>query len=289
MYAIILITAAVLIVSLYEFYTSRNWQQVTSNTRNEVVFENRNKTYGAYQIRKDYDRNFVLIMLGLMGSVGIAYGAYLFTRSNSEFKIDIPTDHPNDPDIVIDFPDNPPIKTPPVDKQLDNQTAKTEQFIEPVITDKPVENNVKTQDQIEGTTVSSTTSNGTGDQFTATTSSTTTTVIAEPIPDVIPDFVDVDASFPGGYSEMMKFLSNNIRYPEDVLQMGGQGKVMLRFVVGKDGEIEQISVIRGVQGFEELDMEAMRVVKKMPKWKPAQINGKAVKSYFTLPISFQLN
>lgn len=288
MYAIILITAAVLIVSLYEFYTSRNWQQVTSNTRNEVVFENRNKTYGAYQIRKDYDRNFVLIMLGLMGSVGIAYGAYLFTRSNSEFKIDIPTDLPNDPGVVITFPD-PPIKTPPVDKHLDKQTAKTEQFIEPIATDIPVQNTVESQDNLEGTTVSSTTSNGTGDQFTATTSTTTTTVIADPIPDVIPDIVDVDASFPGGYSEMMKFLSNNIHYPEDVLQMGGQGKVMLRFVVGKDGEIEQISVIRGVQGFEELDMEAMRVVKKMPKWKPAQINGKAVKSYFTLPISFQLN
>ena len=87
---------------------------------------------------------------------------------------------------------------------------------------------------------------------------------------------------------MMKYLSKNIQYPEIGIQTGAQGKVTLRFVVGKDGSIENVTVARGVPGCPECDKEAIRVVKSMPKWKPAKNDGKVVKSYFNLPVTFKL-
>ena len=69
------------LVSLYDYFSARNWQQVTSATRNEVVFESRNKEYGAYQIRKNYDRRVVLIMLGLCLVIGTAFGIYKYIKS----------------------------------------------------------------------------------------------------------------------------------------------------------------------------------------------------------------
>lgn len=291
MYAIIFITAVIFLVSLYEFASTRNWQQVTSSTRNEVVFEGRNKAYGAYQIRRDYDRTFLLILLGLMGSVGIAYGAFVWSQTSHQQITTVPMDDfENDPTIHLSDRENPPITTPPVDRPVQQPAAKTEQVIEPTPTDQPVETTLNTQDQLEQTTVSSVTNQGNGTGFTAPVGPTTTTVpVIDPAPDAAIEEVDVDATFPGGYAEMMRFLSANIRYPQDVLEMGGEGRVVLRFVVDREGNIEQIAVVRGVRGFESLDAEALRVVKQMPKWTPAQLKGRAVKSYFTLPIYFQIN
>ncbi|MDR0824186.1 MAG: energy transducer TonB, partial [Prevotella sp.] len=93
-------------------------------------------------------------------------------------------------------------------------------------------------------------------------------------------------SFPGGEAEMQRFLGNNVKYPVAAQAAGIQGRVVVRFIVGATGEISDVRVIRGVDP--ELDKEAVRVIKAMPKWKPGKQGGKAVNVYFTLPISFRL-
>ncbi len=93
-------------------------------------------------------------------------------------------------------------------------------------------------------------------------------------------------SFPGGEAECMKFLSKNIKYPTIAQENGIQGRVILQFVVNKDGSIVDVTVARSVDPY--LDKEAIRVVQMMPKWKPGKQRGKPVRVKYTLPVMFRL-
>lgn len=99
-------------------------------------------------------------------------------------------------------------------------------------------------------------------------------------------FVEQDASFPGGEGAMAQWINKHIEYPQLAAEMGQEGKVMVEFVVNKDGSIEQIKIAQSASG--ALDAEAKRLVKKMPKWIPGEHMGKTVRSRFYLPIHFLL-
>lgn len=94
--------------------------------------------------------------------------------------------------------------------------------------------------------------------------------------------------YPGGTSELMKYLQENIDYPKPSLLRNQQGKVFTNFVIDEKGYATNVQVIKS-SGFELIDLEAIRVVKCMPKWKPGMKNGKPVKVYFNMPINFKLN
>ena len=104
--------------------------------------------------------------------------------------------------------------------------------------------------------------------------------------DTILESVEIQAEFPGGTDALMKWLNKNIHYPEGAALNDIQGRVIVKFVVKEDGSIGTVTVVKGVNPL--LDQEAVRVVKKMPKWYPAKNKGVAVSSYFNLPISFKL-
>lgn len=101
------------------------------------------------------------------------------------------------------------------------------------------------------------------------------------------DVVEVMPSFPGGPSEMMKYLSQNIKYPKECHAKGIEGRVVVSFVVETDGSISTVNVFRSIDPM--LDAEAERVVSAMPKWTPGKQNGKAVRVKYTLPVSFKLD
>lgn len=98
--------------------------------------------------------------------------------------------------------------------------------------------------------------------------------------------VEQMAQFPGGDSAMMKWIADNIRYPQAALDEGIQGRVTLQFVVEKDGSITSPRVVRSRDP--ELDREALRLVSTMPTFTPGIVDGKPVRSYFTLPVTFKL-
>ena len=93
-------------------------------------------------------------------------------------------------------------------------------------------------------------------------------------------------AFPGGMDAMIQFLSSNIQYPADAQKQKVDGRVLVNFVVEKDGSITEVKVIKPT--FPSLDAEAVRVVKAMPKWKPGYQRGQAVRVQFTMPINFSL-
>lgn len=111
-------------------------------------------------------------------------------------------------------------------------------------------------------------------------------VIVEIVEPVV-DFPDVEAVFTGGESEMQKWMQQNLTYPDISMENGDQGKVYLKFVVEKDGTITNVELIKGVT--RDLDNEAKRLIRNMPKWTPGESKGIKVRSSFTMPINFELN
>jgi periplasmic protein TonB len=101
------------------------------------------------------------------------------------------------------------------------------------------------------------------------------------------EFPDVEATFPGGPGEMQKWIAKNVQYPQTAIEMGEQGKVYVSFVVEPDGSITGVNVERGVS--DDLDREAKRLVRSMPKWKPGEAGGKKARTRCRLPINFTLN
>lgn len=101
------------------------------------------------------------------------------------------------------------------------------------------------------------------------------------------DFPDVEATFIGGESALQKWISENTQYPQSAIDMNDQGQVNLSFVVEKDGSITNIVVERGVSP--ELDREAKRIIRAMPKWSPREAKGKKTRTRCRLPIIYTIH
>jgi periplasmic protein TonB len=104
--------------------------------------------------------------------------------------------------------------------------------------------------------------------------------------DVVFVVVESMPSFPGGEGALMKYLSDNIKYPVIAQETGTQGRVICQFVVNRDGSIVDIEVVRSVD--KSLDAEAVRVISRMPRWTPGKQRGKTVRVKYTLPVNFRL-
>lgn len=123
-------------------------------------------------------------------------------------------------------------------------------------------------------------------QFLVVDDSETTNIQANENSNEVYSEVEQPAEFPGGVAALMRWLSANIRYPEAAQQNEVQGRVIVKFIVEKDGSISQAEILRSID--KDLDKEALRVVYKMPKWQPGKNNGVVVRSYFNLPVTFKL-
>jgi periplasmic protein TonB len=99
-------------------------------------------------------------------------------------------------------------------------------------------------------------------------------------------YVEQMPRFPGDSDSLLKFLNSTVRYPDEARSKNIQGRVVVKFVVDKDGSITNPVIVRGIGG--GCDEEAIRLINAMPKWTPGYHNGKAVRVYYTLPISFKL-
>jgi protein TonB len=287
MVVIFSIIAIVLLVSLYDYFSAKNWQQVTSEVRNDVVFKNRNKNYGAYIMRRDYNKRMLLILVGMVGSMGVAYGTFMLVKSTPKVAIEIP---PTTEWDTIPFQIDP--KKPEVELEKIEVTKASPQpqneFNELKVTDEEIIDPKLVIDP----DVKSGNEKIIGDE-------------KDPFDPIVNldkkekgpieiiethegpfEDVDEEAQFPGGRSKLMEFLGRNLQYPSLPLELGIQGKSYFQFVVDKKGEISKIKIIRKFDECPECDAEAKRVISKMPIWQPAKKNGKTVDSYFTMPINF---
>jgi protein TonB len=258
---------------------------LAQTTWDDIVFEKRNKDYGAYINRKNYSK-YVFIALGITVAVLIlVLAAPALANLLKSMK---GPEEPKLKEMTVSLDQPPPItpQPPPPDIRIPPPVRTVIKFLPPKVTEKEVveEEVMPTIEEIKENETGAVAVEGTGD-----------IVFDEPAPVVAEESdddkifyaVEQQAEFPGGLQAMMKFLNRNIKYPASAKRMGIEGRVFVKFIVDKDGGISQMEVLKGINA--DLDKEAMRVIKMMPPWKPGKQNGRAVKSQFVLPVYFKLD
>lgn len=271
--------------SLFSYFSAKGWL-VTSQVRNELVFEHRNKAYGAYTLRKNYNKRLTLIMASMILAFVLGSLTMFIIRNLPKEEIDAPKG--SDKTWTVqpppkDLPPPPPTTPPP--PPLEKMTA----FIPPVIEDDPVTDPVPTQDQLEETKAGDKTQDGSDENFDPPQPSDDTPKQIDTKPEPIETFVEEEADFPGGFAEMAKFINENIDYPQEAIDLGIKGRVTVRFVVEKDGRISNVSVATPLAGCKACDKAAVKVVEKMPSWKAGKNGGREVRTWVTLPVKFEVN
>jgi periplasmic protein TonB len=248
----------------------------------DVVFANRNKEYGGYVLRKIYGKN---VLVGLV-LTAIILTIIMFFPAIVDFLTpdEVVEKAPPKKLVYTELSAPPPIdkpKPPPPQIQLP-KLQKVIKFVPPKVVKEEVVEEVPTIEEIKQNEVAAVEVEG-----------DTEVVFEEPAPVVVEDenkvfmVVEQQPEFEGGYEAMMNFIRKNMKYPASARRMGVDGTVYVSFVVGKDGSINDVKVLRGISA--DCDKEAVRVVQMMPHWKPGKQNGKPVFVRFNLPIKFKLN
>ncbi|MEI6311047.1 MAG: energy transducer TonB [Bacteroidota bacterium] len=264
-----------------------DWSDEINSERNELVFADKNKAYGAYQIRKGYGRTMMLSCLVGISAMLLAVGVPTIISSmkkeekkekvlsNEQITID-PIEKLKE-DLPPPPPPPPPIQEPP--------KIETTKFVETVIVDEEVKEEVKTQEELIDTKVSTTTQEG-NDDIVIPEEKVTVAPVIEDKPEEIFTGAEENAQFPGGDAALMKFVRDHITYPAYEKEADISGKVLVRFVVEKDGQVSNVEILKKVSP--GIDKEAIRVIQSMPRWTPAKNNGKPVRLWFNMPINFTL-
>jgi protein TonB len=240
----------------------------------EIIFENRNKTYGAYDLRKRYNSAASLSILG-----GIALSTLLMISLSFATEEGTASTGPTSVVIVISDPDIPDFAPPPEPKppaDLSNSIKN----LRPVVTDDTtkITQYIPTTEEIINTV-----QNGNVSDSVTYTEPTDPVLPAEIKPFI---FVEEMPEFPGGSAALLKYVGENLRYPEDAQNNNIQGRVILKFVVNPDGSVDRIEILRGVDPL--LDEEAIRVVRTLPRFKPGKQGGVPVPVWFSLPVTFKI-
>lgn len=261
----------------------------------DIIFANRNKEYGAYQLRRAYNKYlmrafgfgllFLAILFLLPRIVGVVSDAL---KEEAPVEVEIEMGPPPDLDNAPPPPPPPPPPTPPP------PTRTTVQFVPPVIKKDELvqeEEPQKTIEELQDTKADIGKDDKKGnDDLPPETFDNPSELLVEQkaAPDKVYETFDIQKlpSFPGGEAELRKFLSENIQYPAIARENNIQGTAALTFVVGKDGTISDVKILKDPGG--GCGKEAVRVVGLMPKWTPGEANGNPVKVKFTLPVRFRL-
>lgn len=269
--------------------TSREWC--------DLVFEGRNKVYGAFELRQSSPKRHNIAMIIIIVVAVIAFSVPALIRFVTPEKVEeamtevttlskLPeAEVKKNEDLKPLAPETPP--PPPLKSSI--------KFTAPVIKkDEEVseEDEIKSQDELaknDKVAISIADVKG-NDEINGADIADFKEVVRPEAPkeekEVPYQAVEQMPQFPGGDAELMKYIQDHLKYPVIAAENGIQGRVIVRFVVSKTGEIQDVTVLRGVDS--SLDKEAVRVIKSMPKWIPGKQNGNNVAVYFTVPVMFKL-
>lgn len=248
----------------------------------ELIFENRNKAYGAYEIRKSYNDNLSFALFSAISLFGIfTFFAFLFTKNNDggmertdklpkydtvNILFNIPQQAIPEPEIEKPSPKEAPVQ--PKTYNL-NFTASDDRkdFVE------------KTKTEV--TIIKNGLPNGSDSTFT---NPSIVLAVASPVPNNEP--IAFATNMPEFNGNLFQYLRDNLKYPDDARYNLTSGTVYLQFVVEKDGSIDNIKVLRAIE--DGCTEEAVRVIKSMPKWKPGKNHGEPVRVLYNLPVKFTI-
>ena len=270
-----------------------------SNECSDIVFQGRNKVYGAYQLRRGTGKRNIWSMVFVAAVAAVAYlglAAYNSYQAAQKAKFEAEMEA-----SLIETK-----KQAKVEKKTEapkvEQVQKVEKvkssiaFTPPVIkkdSEVKPEEEMKTQDELKETKTAIGAFDVKGNDEAGGTVLKAVEEIATPEPpkqeaeqNKVFDVVEQQPQYPGGMGALNHWLASNIKYPVMAAENGIEGRVVVQFVVERDGSVSGVHVVRGVDP--SLDKEATRVVSAMPKWIPGKQNGSAVRVKYTVPVTFRL-
>ena len=270
------------------------------NQWSDLMFENRNKEYGAYVLRRQTGRRnvsaiiAVLIMFACVMVYMVAKNAYDEYQKGHQVH-----DQVTELSALKQEKKEAKVERKEIVKQQEvekvvEKVKSSVKFTAPVIKkDDEVkeEDELKTQDEIMDSKVAVGFANVVGNDENGEVLKAKEVIATEPVKpkeeeNKVFDVVEQMPSYPGGNGALMQYLSKNIKYPVVAEENGIQGRVICTFVVERDGSVTDVRVAKSVDP--SLDKEAVRVVSSMPKWIPGKQNGSAVRVKYTLPVTFRL-
>ena len=249
----------------------------------DIIFEHRNKGYGAYALRKEYNGR----MKKSIGAVLILTVAiFVLNSSTRTGKNNLSSRQIAIPDSVVivhaDLKPSPPVDPP-------KQRIASNRYVTFVITSNPTPDTIATVKDLEDVKIGLKTQVGDpsindAPPAESTNESTTIKEVTEGPKEKerVWEKTEIMPEFPGGPAAFTRFLSKNLSVPEGALEPGQKLKILVRFVVGKEGELSHMVFLQTTG--EDVEQEVTRVLNKMPKWKPGIQNGEKVAVYFTLPV-----
>ena len=279
---------------------------LSSKEWTDVIFEGKNKEFGAYELRRQSDKRhnraviFVLIGLILVLIGGYFWGMYSdYRREQRELELqaqleqqlaDIAAAEAEDPEEVEEVPQA--VEEPQREEALPEEILNTIKDTEiSIAADEEVTEDITSKDDVAESTAAagSTTFDQGTDNLNVVREHKEEIIVEEkhePVKEEIFTAVEQMPQFPGGEGELLKYISTHIKYPTMAAENNIQGRVVVKFVVQKDGKVGEVVVLRGKDP--DLDKEAVRVVKTLPNFIPGKMNGQAVSVWYTLPINFKL-
>jgi protein TonB len=286
MTVIYVIVALVTGFSLFDYYVNRNWEAITSVSRNEAVFAHRNRAYGAYVLRSGYNKRMTLILGGLVALAALAFVASIIVKNLPKEQIKKPKVSDKNFTIAPPKEDVPP--PPPPDVPPPPPMTQTTAFIAPVAEDDYTEEPMTSQAELNNATISDQTNEGDETWGLANTQDDGPgmTDVQPEQPEAVVDVAEEDAEFPGGYEKLNAFINATINYPDEALELGVKGRVVVRFVVEKDGRVSNASVERPIVECPACNKEALNIINKMPNWTPAKNAGRPVRLWVRVPIIY---
>ena len=271
----------------------------------DLVFEGKNKDFGAYVIRTDSPkRHNKAIIYTLIGAVILGLLTAGFVKLDNYLEEKRLADQAEQEEVLIDMSQE---NEEPEEQQERLEQPKPEVLPEEVLKSVKVtelqiveddkvkkEDEIKTQDELKETeTAFGQKDNEKGTEDRNVTRTLKEEVVVEkkeekPVEKREEIFKSVEQmpQFPGGEAALMKYLSSHINYPPMAAENNIQGRVVVQFVVDKTGKVGEVKVVRSVD--KDLDKEAVRVCKSLPKFTPGRQNGQAVSVWYTLPVTFKL-
>ncbi len=263
----------------------------------DIIFEGKNKEYGAYELRKTYNKRMTTAIIGMLILLGVGAGAYFVANSikpdDSALKInvqdvqleDIKTEQPRE--------EEPPPPPPP--KPPDPPKVEMAKFTPPkIVKDEEVKEDERPPEveKLEDVKIALVNQEGVKDEgLVGPPVETHGTGVVEAPKKVEEDWdrtftkVEIESEYPGGLAAWRRYLERTLRYPTYAQDNEIQGVVVIEFIVDREGNV---SDVKAISGPEELRDEAVRVIKRSGKWTPAEQNGRKVKSVKKQPIVFQL-
>ena len=275
---------------------------LSSQEWRDLIFDHRNKDFGAYTLRKTsiarHNKAMIVVILFIILVVVLAYVVKGIQQAIEESR---PKDEIEQVMVNIATEEVEEVEEEEVQERYEEpepealpeeilNTVKVTEILIAEDEDVKAEDEIKSADELQQTETAFGQTNfdqGTDDRNVV--REHKDEVIVEektPEPEQVFTAVEQMPAFPGGDAELMKYLSSHINYPPMAMENNIQGRVIVQFVVTKTGKVGEVRVVRGVD--RDLDNEAVRVVKSLPDFIPGKMNGQAVNVWYTLPVTFKL-